>query len=350
RATLGPPADGAQEDRDDEEKPIRAAAVVIDVATGEILVLASTPRYDLNTFGARYSEMLEDESRPMVHRAIAGQYPAGSVFKAVTATAALHLNAISAATLLTCQGCLDTSKPNEWRCFRHMSHGAIALREAIKRSCNVYFYRLGRTIGAEDLERWSHKLGFGQKTGVELPGEAGGHVPGDPYSGGRDWRDPRNLAVGQGTLLVTPLQVAQLYGIIATGGRMRRPHIVLSPRSRRPKRMNVGLKPGHMALLRDAFAAVVNEPGGTGFRHVRVRNVMIAGKTGTAESGRGRETHAWFAGFAPAGNPRIAFAVIVEHGGLGGSVAGPVAREIVLRTMAHGYLNGTRLAEGRGLR
>jgi penicillin-binding protein 2 len=326
------------------------AAVVLDCATGEVLALASAPRYDVRYFTVDYEDLIRRTGRPLVHRAIAGQYPLGSVFKAVTATAALAEGAIDPRTFLTCDGVLDTAHPERFRCHVFLSHGyghgSIPLRTAIQKSCNVYFYkvamllsrrdgRLDLACGADLLTQWARRMGLGEPTGIALPGEADGHLA---------VRDPRNLAVGQGELLVTPIQAAQLYGMVASDGRMPPLRLVRekAPAPGTP-RLGPALDPGHMGVLRDAFASVVNEAGGTGYRNVHSDAVTIAGKTGTAQAGRG-DDHAWFAGFAPADAPRIAFAVVVEHGGHGGEAAGPVARDIVLACKAHGYLDPPRIA------
>jgi len=321
------------------------AAVVLECATGEILALASAPRYDVRLFGVDYPDLVAQTDKPLVHRAIAGQYPLGSVFKVVTATCALHEGVLTPRTFLTCDGVLDPDHPNRFRCHVYLSrgygHGTIPLRTAIQKSCNVFFYRVamllsrrgGRFdlgIGRDRLVQWARRLGLGRPTGIALPGEAEGCV---------DVHDPRNLAVGQGELLVTPIQAAQLYGLVATGGRMP-PLRLIREKAPAPGTCRPGLdmNDAHVRVLRDAFDAVVNEQGGTGYNHVRTDAVRIAGKTGTAQAGRGND-HAWFAGFAPADDPRVAFAVIVEHGGHGGEAAGPIARDIVLACQAHGYLD-----------
>jgi len=195
----------------------------------------------------------------------------------------------------------------------------------------VFFYQVGQRVGRARLMAWAERLGLGRPVGLGLPGEAGGSV---------DVADARNLAVGQGEILVTPVQVAQLYGLVATGGRMPRLCLVRELAAAGPRERDLGLDPRHMAVLRDAFAAVVNEQGGTGYGpgKATLDGVRIAGKTGTAQSGRGPD-HAWFAGFAPAERARVAFAVIIEHGGHGGETAGPVARKIVEAARAHGYLD-----------
>ena len=315
------------------------AAVVLDCTTGEVLVLASAPRYDVRHFEADYPDLVRDPAKPLFHRAVAGQYPLGSVFKAVTSTAALHEGVLVPHTPLTCNGILDPAHPNRFRCHIYPSgHGTIELRTAIKKSCNVFFYQVGMLLGRREgltaardcLVGWAERMGLGQPPGTGLPGEASGSI---------QVNDPRNLAVGQGELLVTPIQVAQLYGLVATDGRMPPLRLVRElappPDAGRP---GLNLNPKYMAVIRDAFAAVVNEEGGTGYNYARSPEVRIAGKTGTAQAGSGAD-HAWFAGFAPAENPKIAFSVIIEHGGHGGETAGPVAREIVEACKTHGYLD-----------
>jgi penicillin-binding protein 2 len=322
------------------------AVVVIDCRTGEVLVLVSAPRYDVRLFQVDFPDLVRRTDRPLVHRAVAGAYPLGSVFKAVTATAALHEGAITPRTFLTCDGILDPAHPERFRCHIFLSHGyghgTIPLRTAIQKSCNVYFYQVAQLLsrdargqmdlrlGRARLQDWAERLGLGRPTGCGLPGEAAGRI---------DVNDPRNLAVGQGKLQVTPLQAAQLYGRVATDGRMP-PLRIIREKAPAPDEVRPGLNLNHhyMTALRDAFAAVVNEPGGTGYGRVTLPDVRIAGKTGTAQAGAG-DDHAWFVGFAPVDRPRVAFSVIVEHGGHGGETAGPIAREVVKACKAHGYLD-----------
>lgn len=329
------------------------AAVVLDCATGEILALASAPRYDVRYFQADFNDLAASPDRPLVHRAASGLYPMGSTFKAVTAIAALQEGVLSPGTVLTCDGILDPSHPNRFRCHLFLSHGyghgPIPLRTAVMKSCNVYFYTVAQLLsrdaagkfdlaaGTAKLQDWASRLGLGRAVGLGLPGEAAGRV---------DVRDPRNLAVGQGELLATPLQAARLYGLVATDGRMPRPTLIRDlPHPPAPPDPPLNLKPAAMQALREAFSAVVNEPGGTGYGQATLPDVEVAGKTGTAQSGKA-EDHAWFVGFAPARRPRIAFAVIVEHGGHGGTEAGPIAREIVRTCQAHGYLDAPAATSG----
>jgi len=321
------------------------AAVVLDCRTGEALVLASAPRYDVRYFQADFPDLANDPAGPLVNRAVCGTYPLGSVFKAVTATAALHEGVLTPQNVLACDGMLDPATPNHFRCHIFLSHGyghgALQLRTAIQKSCNVFFYqvaeRLGRTetgktdlrLARERLQKWANLLGLGRPTGIGLPGEPAGCI---------DVPDPRNMAVGQGELLVTPLQAAQVYALVATDGRMPPLRLIRERPPAQAGRPGLQLNPAIMAVIRDAFAAVVNEPGGTGYGTANLPDIRIAGKTGTAQAGSGGD-HAWFVGFAPAENPKIAFAVIVEHGGHGGETAGPIAREIVKACQAHGYLD-----------
>jgi cell division protein FtsI/penicillin-binding protein 2 len=321
------------------------AAVVLDCRSGDVLVLATAPRYDPRTFQADFPDLARDPAGPLLNRAVQGLYPLGSVFKAITATAALHEGAITTQTTLTCNGVLDPAHPNRFRCDVFVTHGAvhgtIPLRTAIQKSCNLYFYQVAELLGRREgggtdlalardrLQTWAERFGLGRRAGLGLPGEQAGNL---------NVGDPRNLAVGQGELLVTPFQVAQVYALVASDGRMPPPRLVRERAPAEPTRPPLPVNPNWMAFLRDAFAAVVNEQGGTAYSNGYLPEVRYAGKTGTAQAGAG-EPHAWFAGFAPAENPRIAFAIVVEHGGHGGTAAAPIGRELVKACLSHGYLD-----------
>jgi penicillin-binding protein 2 len=324
-AILDAPPDGVN-----EGKPVIGAAVVIDCETGEILVLATGPRFNPQTFREDYNSLKVDEDSPLFNRALQGQYPLGSVFKAVTAIAGLHENVMPAT--FTCHGMLDPAHPTQFRDDNFIAygtaHGTIGMHEAIKESCNAFFCNVGRLLGTDHLQQYADLLGFGRPTGIGL-GEASGQI---------NEKDARNLAIGQGRMLVTPVQVAQLYGQVATYGRMPALSLVRDP-AHPPVPRDLGLNPVHMDKVRKGFWAVVNEPGGTGYKTVRLPDIQIAGKTGTAQVGGGQPPHAWFAGYAPANHPRVAVAVIVEHGGHGGTTAGPLAREIIRACQKHGYLS-----------
>jgi len=319
----------------------RGAAVVIDLADGGILALASTPRPDPNLIrDADYYEKLrtDTEACPLMHRAVAGQFSLGSIFKCVTATAGLHERVIAPNTTLHCMGALDLEHPGRFRCLG--IHGDIALQRAIRVSCNVFFYQVGQLLGSARLTDWGRRFGFGRAVGILLPGEAAGYLP--------DNIDPRNLAIGQGELMVTPLQVARMIALVATDGRMNEVHLVKEVRlatedgvtklPRPIRRVDMGLDPRLVAEVRRALTGAVNETDGTGYKTVRSPDIVIAGKTGSAQSGAGREPHSWFVGFAPANRPQIAVAVVVEHAGHGGTVAGPVARQIIEAALRHGII------------
>lgn len=306
---------------------VRGAAVVISIPSGEILAMATTPRFDPNTLGRDYAELSRPEAgRPFVNRAVS-QYPLGSIFKGITATAALHEGVISPHSEIICTGRYSPHL-DRYRCNNIYGHGAMSLIPAMRVSCNVYFYHLGMMLGSPRLVEWAGRFGLGQKTGLMIGGEAAGNLDaGD---------DPKNIAIGQGAILVTPLQAARFAGMLATGGKMNEVHLVKSPRPSPPPLVDMSLDEGHMATMRKAWAEVVSGQGGTGRRAYSDR-VSIAGKTGSAQDPP-RASHAWFVGFAPVENPQIAFAVFYQNAGGGGTVAAPVARMIVERALDMGLI------------
>lgn len=304
----------------------RGAAVVIDLRTGGILVLASIPRYNPNTFYADWQDLSSpDTGNRLLHRAVAARLVPGSVFKCVTATAALHEGVINESTILSCHGVLNWNDLNHFTCMG--THGDITIVTAIRKSCNVFFYYLGLLLGPARLIDWSERLGFGRPVGLPIR-EGAWPIP--------RTIDPRNLAIGQGELTVTPLQIARMAALVATGGRMNEVHVIqatVDTSGTAPSvypadvpTVDLQLNRHAMAVIRQGMRGVVSE-GGTGERAFSPL-VDIAGKTGSAQIPH-REDHSWFLGYAPAGNPQIAFAVVFEHAGYGGKVAAPVARQIV---------------------
>jgi penicillin-binding protein 2 len=226
----------------------------------------------------------------------------------------------------------------------------------------VYFFDAARRMGPQAIHDWAARFGLGRPTGVDVPGERGGQLP-DPGSRREPWYPGTTLqfAIGQASLAVTPLQVAQMMAAVANDGDLVTPTFVRppaasdesaaggvrlasfeSPRGDRPVRQRIpGLSPGTLARVRAGLRMVVEDPHGTGKR-VRTAQVSIAGKTGTAEVGGGKPDHAWFAGYVPADEPRVAFVVVLEHGGSGGHVAGPVAREFVQALLDAGVVRPDR--------
>jgi penicillin-binding protein 2 len=330
----------------------RGAVVALDPNTGAILALASKPAFDPNEFSrgissARWKEIEESHSFPLLDRAIQSSYPPGSTFKLVTAAAGLKGGEITPETRLQpCPG-FFTLGHTVFHCWQHHGHGSLALRDAITRSCDVYFYQVGLRLGVDGITDEARGLGLGTKTGVDLPSEKGGFVPSNAWYEKRAGRRGNfrgasvNLAIGQGEMLLTPLQIALLAAQVGTGGRLVEPYLVESIqdleghviRRHRPvaRENTLGLDAASLQELRDAMESVVNNPAGTGSR-ARVPGVRVAGKTGTAQNPHGKD-HGIFMAFAPADHPRIAIGVVLENGEHGTNAA-PVARRIIAAYLA----------------
>ena len=326
------------------------SAVALDPQTGEILGMVSLPAFDPNGFTngidpALWARLTGDPETPLMNRVIQGQYAPGSLFKVVVATAALEEGVITPSTTFFCGGQLPLYG-TIFHCNRPQGHGLVDIHRALQMSCNVFFYQVGVRLEIERLARWAKRLGLGAPTGVDLPHEAGGLIP-SPEWKLRTQKTPWyagetvSVAIGQGQVMVTPLQMARLTALVANGGKLVSPHLVraqpgLTPAWAAP--VDLGLKPETLAVVREGLWAVVNE-GGTGWR-ARIDGLDVCGKTGSAQvvararlQKGGAPTsilpHAWFLSFAPKENPRIALLVLVEHGGSGGEAAAPVARQIL---------------------
>jgi len=327
------------------------SAVALDPTTGEILAMTSTPAYDPNLFATGidaglWGKLSTDPTTPLINRVIQGQYAAGSLFKLVLATAALEEGVISPSTTFYCPGYLSVYN-TVFHCHRASGHGVMDVHRAIAQSCNVFFYQVGIRLEIDRIARYAKMLGLGAPTGIDLPHEQGGLIP-DPEWKRRTQKAPWyagetvSVAIGQGQVTVTPLQMGRLAAALATG-RLSRPHLVRAVGGVPlpwEKPTELGLKPETLQIVRSAMSAVVNEQG-TGFR-CQIPGIEVCGKTGSAQVvaharlgrvGPPNSTvpHGWFVGFAPADHPRIALAVLVEHGGSGGEAAAPVARQILER-------------------
>ena len=346
------------------------AVVAINVRSGEILAAASAPRFDPNRFVQQDREAvrrwLEDGQHPLFDRVTQMAIPPGSVFKVLSAIALLESSTVVGNEPFFCRGYLHS--PESWRCniFVHqgVGHGEVTLVDAIARSCNVYFFHHAARAGPEPLADWALRLGFGRPTSIDLPGEASGTLP-TPASirtlEGHPWRttDTQAMAIGQSSLAVTPLQVVRMMAAVANGGQLVTPHVVrgLAIQSRsldaeappseerfvRPMRPVKGLRRETLDLIRRGLLSVVADEQGTAHATVFLDKISVAGKTGTAETGRTpsgepKLDHAWFAGYAPAGAPRVAFVVVLEHAGSGALAAGPVARRLVSKMDQLGLL------------
>jgi penicillin-binding protein 2 len=326
------------------------AAVALDPATGEILALTSIPAYDPNVFSTGieaglWQRLATDPDTPLVNRVIQGQYAPGSVFKIVMAAAAIEEGVVGRDTAFYCPGYLSIYD-SVFRCNKPAGHGLVNLHEALAQSCNVYFYQVGARLEIDRIARWARRLGLGSPAGIDLPHEMSGLVPSSEWKL-RTLRVPWyagetiSVAIGQGQVTATPLQLARLVAVVANGGRLVTPHLVRAVGGRAAPPLEpapVGLKPETLSAIRDGLCAVVNESG-TGWR-ARLSGIEVCGKTGSAQvvasrlrQPAARETlpHSWFVAFAPRRSPRIALAVLVEHGGGGGDAAAPVARRILAR-------------------
>jgi penicillin-binding protein 2 len=327
------------------------AAVILDVPTREILAMASYPSYDPNDRRAGRYRALEADwpGRPLEFRAAVSRYYPGSTVKPLVAALGLANGDITSNTLLTCHGRMFLQHPNTFRCYQGNVHGDITVRQAIKKSCNVFFYRLGERIEYLPLHNWFYSAGgFGRLPGSGIGREGFGRLIRRPTYRAAS----RHLAVGQSLVEATPLQVANMTASIAEGA-WRAPTILLDDTDTR-ERYPLDASPAVLGLVREAMWAVANEPGGTAYEKINLRGLEIAGKTGSAETFRkkndlepnsvypspdasvvGRPSHAWFICFAPYRNPKLAMSVFVEFGGTGGSTAAPVASEIIQWIQAH---------------
>jgi penicillin-binding protein 2 len=337
------------------------AVVVVDVRTGRLVALYSKPDFDPNDLsgGAGHARVREafnrlyaDPLRPMLDKTMSGAFQPGSTMKPFSALAALEEHLIDPEHVEKCEGFVTFGR----RIFRcsHV-HGSVRLHDAIARSCNVYFFHLAETVGMDRIARIAQAFGLGEKTGLGINPEAPGRIP------TRSWYALRyrgqfrvgftlNMAIGEGDVTVTPLQLATAYAAIANGGTLYQPQIVRAvetsdgtvvqdfpPRIRR----QVAVDPDNLRRVTDALFEVVNDPNGTAYP-ARDPTLDVAGKTGTAQTGYVvkkdddpkmgwflSQNHAWFSSFAPARSPEIAVTVLVEHGGSGPEVAVPVAMQIV---------------------
>ena len=315
----------------------RGACVVLDPRSGEILALASAPTYDLNVVRRmeKYEALSADPAKPLLNRASGGAYAPGSTFKPVTALAALSLG-FPEAEGYDCTGVFELGEM-KLRCARRWGHGTLDLRHALMVSCNPFFCNLSFEVGTNALCSAARACGLGEKTGIDLGVDMGGVVP----DGGWKMRmyhqkwyqgDLAQMAIGQGMLLVSPLQMALVAGAIGTGYRVT-PHLKSGLKSdRRP----LPFPEGALKAVREGMRLVVagdGETRGSGWRGGEGLSVPVSGKTGTAEVGRGatRRKNTWFVAFAPSEDPSVAVALVVENGESGGSTAAPRVNAILKR-------------------
>ncbi len=346
------------------------AAVVIDIHTGAVRALYSKPVYDPNEMSSglstkRYAVLTGDPFRPLIDKTMYETYFPGSTFKAFTALAALEDAVVDPMQRVECLGSLKIGR-QKFRCNKR--HEWVDLYEAVVQSCNVYFWVLAEEVGIERINRYAKAFGFAERTGIGVNSEAKG------FLATREWYEEHygkfrigytlNTAIGQGNTRVTVLQLALAYAAIANGGSLYVPQVVQNVRSPdgslsetfQPRlKRDVGVAPEHLDLMRRALIDVVGDESGTAYRARNKDGVRVAGKTGTAQvvSRKGRSgesssawyldrSHGWFAGFAPADDPQVAFAVLVEHGGSGGASAAPIATSVMQQ-----YLSETEPEEAK---
>ena len=338
------------------------AAVALDVTTGEVLAFVSNPGFDPALFAGKLSssqwnEYLEDIRHPLENKALKGQYPPGSTFKIITALAALEEGLITENTTVHCSGSYKFGN-RAFGCWNRRGHGAVNLKRALRESCDVYFYKIGEQLGVDRIAAYARMFGAGSPLGIGLDNEKSGLVPTAAWKEkrfGESWLKGETLpvSIGQGYLLMTPIQLAAMTAAVANEGTLYRPHLVkrvISPEGRILREFTpeivsrAGLRGESYRLVKKGLLAVVNEPGGTGGM-ARLYEVKVAGKTGTSQvvklrngrnvAGYQYQDHALFVAFAPFEKPEIAVAVVVEHGAHGGSAAAPIAGRM-LRTYFQG--------------
>ncbi len=336
------------------------AVVALDPDTGRILAMASTPKFDPEAFARGVTneewKVLNDPLyRPMRNKAIQEAYAPGSTFKIIMGAAGLQEHVVDASTQFFCNGSFKLGR-RTFRCWDWRGHGKTDIYKAIVQSCDVYFYNVGLKLGVDRIARYAMGFGLGKRTGIDLPGEQRGLIP------TREWKRKRfheawqkgetlNISIGQGFVLTTPIQMASVIATVANGGDIYRPGYVekisgpdssVLQKFEPVKKGHIPVSKRNLNIVKHALVGVVQDRHGTA-RRCRIKGIKVAGKTGTAQvirQARRRQSekmdwkyrdHAWFVAYAPADNPQIAVAVLIEHGGHGGSAAAPVARMVIER-------------------
>jgi penicillin-binding protein 2 len=345
-----------------------AAVVVLDARNGEVMAMASSPSFDPNIFAegvsaAQWRAWTTNRRNPLVNKAIAGLYAPGSTFKMVVALAGLEARVVTPVERISCYGLTELGDA-KFHCWKKGGHGGLDMREAIKQSCDCYFYEVARRVGIDRIAAMSRRFGLGVELELDLPGARAGLVPTREWkraTQGVPWQQGETLVhgIGQGFIQVSPLQLAVMTARMVNGGRAIQPHLTRAldgqlVRGHRPEDWpSMGIPEAHLRMMRDAMGGVVNERGGTAWasRLPAELGVPMGGKTGTtqvrritlAERERGLRRqedlpyewrhHALFVGFAPVEQPVYAVSVIVEHGGGGSAAAAPVARDVLIETL-----------------
>jgi penicillin-binding protein 2 len=345
---------------------LSASAVVLDVQTGGVLALGSTPTFDPNAFtrglsSEQWRSWINDPLRPLANKAIAGQYAPGSTFKIVVALAALAAG-IQPSHQVFCPGVMNLGTAS-FHCWKKEGHGTLNMLDGIKNSCDVYFYDVAHRTGIDAIAEMARRFGLGRAEGLDLPGERIGVIPDRAWKQatmGEGWQPGETLVagIGQGFILATPLQLAVMVARLANGGHAVVPHLTRPAAggsdhaaSASDRFAAMGIPPDHLHVVAEGMNRVTNDPRGTAYKaRIDIPGMEMAGKTGTAQVRRitmserlsgvkknealpwTQRDHALFVGFAPVQAPRYAVAVVVEHGGGGSVIAGPIARDILIET------------------
>lgn len=326
----------------------KGAAAALNPKTGGVLVLASRPGFDPNLFASGISKkdwqkIALDKLHPLQNRAIQGGYPPGSTFKILLALRALDLGIINERTTFSCGGGFAYGN-RVFKCWKKGGHGSVSVHRAIVESCDVFFYNVGLRLGVDRIHDFGNTLGLGRVTGIDLPNEQKGLLPSTEWKKRRynqPWYEGEtvSVAIGQGAVWLTPIQLAMLSSFVAGDGKNYKPQIVNRIVSTEGKiiktfepvvNADLKLKPGVLTIVKDGMRGVVNEPGGTAGAS-KVQNILMSGKTGTAQAGSDKVKlgdHAWFIAYAPSDDASVAMAILVEHGLHGSSAAAPIAKGI----------------------
>jgi len=341
-------------------KDKKGAIVALDPETGEVLAMASAPAFDPNVFiggidREAWNQMVSGSDYPLQNRVISGQYPPGSIFKIVVGLAGLEEGLVDPGEEVFCNGSYQLGA-HTFRCWKRHGHGHVDFHRALRESCDVYFYKLGRRLGVDRIARYAVMFGLGGRTGLRLESERPGLIPTSQWKlkrFGVPWQAGETIStsIGQSFVLVTPIQAAQMIGAVFNGGILHEPKVVrwvgkgenTVYRFEPTVRSRLDADPKNLDRMKRALIAVVNEPHGTGWR-AKQKEIPVAGKTGTAQvvnletekASKGRQgiperfkDHAWFVAVAPADAPRLAIAVLLENAGHGGSAAAPIVGRMI---------------------
>ena len=339
----------------DAMKGEAGSAILMDIYTGDILMMVSTPSFDPNIFNypieaSVWKDLNQNIRHPLLNKSITGLYSPGSIFKIIVAIAGLEAGVIKEDTKINCSGKLFVGD-HPFHCWQKHGHGDLNLKQALQHSCDIYFYEVARQVGVDKIVEVADRFGFGEKTGIDLDGEKEGLLPTRFWKSakyGDGWRlgDTMNLGIGQGFLLTSPLQMVQMMARVANGGLAVKPHLIKYDTV--PEWEKISVNPNHLKIVKKGLNAVVNAKGGTAAHAaISVDGQLMGGKTAStqirrislAEREEGLKKqyeldwkdrdHAFFVAYAPEKKPRYALVVAVEHGGGGGSTAAPIAGTIM---------------------